>query len=126
MVVTDADLVRAVKFLIDRCAGQRLAVWLRGEGHDVRVSWDTEPDPGDAALLKMAADEGRILVTIDSDFGTLVHLLGAAHAGIVRLPDVPASARIALMAELMARHGPELPGSIVTVRGGRIRISRRS
>jgi predicted nuclease of predicted toxin-antitoxin system len=78
------------------------------------------------ALLQTAAEEGRILVTIDSDFGTLVYLLGAAHAGILRLPDVPASTRIALMADLLAPHGPDLPGAIVTVRGGRIRISRTS
>jgi predicted nuclease of predicted toxin-antitoxin system len=115
-----------LKFLIDRCAGQRLATWLRGEGHDVRTSWEEDPDPGDAVLLRTAAEEGRILVTIDSDLGTLVYLLGAAHAGVIRLPDVPAAARIALMADLLARHGPVLPGSIVTVRGGRIRISRAS
>lgn len=112
-----------MKFLVDRCAGNRLAAWLEAEGHDVRVAWEFHPDPGDAELLRVAASEGRILVTIDSDFGTLVHLLGAAHAGIVRLPDVPASGRIALMADLLARHGPVLPGAIVTIRGGRIRIS---
>ena len=115
-----------MKFPVDRCVGQRLAKWLQAEGHDVRTSWGAQPDPGDAALLRIAADEARILVTIDSDFGTLVYLLRAAHAGVVRLPDVPAAARIALMDDLIARHGSDLPGSIVTVRGGRIRISRPS
>lgn len=114
-----------MKFLIDRCAGRRLAEWLTAQGHDTRTSWaDGQPDPGDLALLRMAAEEERILVTIDSDFGTLVYLFGAAHAGIIRLPDVPVSVRIALMADLLERHGQELPGAIVTVRGGRIRISR--
>ena len=113
-----------MKFLIDRCAGQRLAAWLVSKSHDVRPAWQQDPDPGDTALLRIAAEEGRILVTIDSDFGTLVYLLGAAHAGIIRLPDVPAAERIVLMADLLERHGPELPGSIVTIRGDRIRISR--
>jgi predicted nuclease of predicted toxin-antitoxin system len=90
----------------------------------LRTAWEEPPDPGGAVLLRMAAEEGRIPVTIDSDFGTLVYLLGAAHAGIIRLPDVLASSRINLMADLLARHGPDLPGSIVTVRGGRIRLSR--
>jgi len=113
-----------VKFLVDRCAGTRLAAWLEANGHDVWAAWEWGPDPGDAELLRVAAAEGRILVTIDSDFGTLVFLLGAAHAGIIRLPDIPAAGQIALMADLLARHGPELPGSIVTIRGGRIRMSR--
>jgi predicted nuclease of predicted toxin-antitoxin system len=115
-----------LKFLIDRCAGQRLAAWLQSQGHDVRPAWQQEPDPGDRALLRIAAEEGRVLVTSDSDSGTLVYLLGAAHAGIIRLPDVPAADRIALMADLLDRHGSELPGSIVTIRNGRIRISRTS
>lgn len=112
-----------MNFLVDRCAGTRLAAWLVANGHDVRAAWDFNPDPGDAELLRVAAAEGRMLVTIDSDFGTLVFLLGAAHAGIIRLPDIPAAGRIALMADLLARHGDELPGSIVVIRGGRIRIS---
>ncbi len=112
-----------MKFLVDRYAGWRLAAWLEAEGHDVRTAWEQEPDPGDMASLRIAAEEGRILVTIDSDLGTLVYLRGAAHAGIVRLPDVPASRRIVLMADLLVRHGPGLPGSIVTIRGDRIRIS---
>lgn len=68
-----------------------------------------------------------MLVTIDTDFGTLVYVGGAAHAGIIRLPDVPASRRIALMDQILMRHDEaELSGAIVTVRGSRIRYSRRS
>lgn len=115
-----------MKFLIDRCAGRRLAEWLEGEGYDVLVAWAAEPDPGDARLLEMAAASGRVLVTIDSDFAALVYRFGAAHAGIVRLPDVTVATRIALMADLLVRHGHELSGAVVTVRGSRIRFSRKS
>jgi predicted nuclease of predicted toxin-antitoxin system len=116
-----------VRFLVDRCAGRRLADWLRQQGHDVKEARERSPDPGDAALLRMAADEKRILVTIDTDFGALVYLAGAAHSGIIRLPDVPAQTRIALMEQIFARHGEaELTGAIVTVTGRRIRFSAAS
>jgi predicted nuclease of predicted toxin-antitoxin system len=116
-----------VRFFVDRCAGRRLAEWLRQQGHDVREARESSPDPGDAALLRLAAEEGRILVTIDTDFGTLVYLAGAAHAGIVRLPDVPAATRIALMEQILARHGDaDLASAIVTVKGSRIRFTRAS
>jgi predicted nuclease of predicted toxin-antitoxin system len=76
------------------------------------------PDPGDAALLALAVEEQRILVTIDTDFATLVYVGGAAHAGIVRLPDFRTPARIALVAEVLARYGEaDLAGAIVTVAG---------
>ena len=58
-----------MRFLIDRCAGQLLADWLRRQGHDVVDSRELGPDPGDRALLEWAAKETRILVTIDTDFG---------------------------------------------------------
>ena len=84
-------------------------------------------DPGDAALLGQAAEEGRILVTIDTDFPTLVCLTGAAHAGIIRLPDVPAPARIALMEQSLTHHGEaDLASAVVAVKGSRVRFSRAS
>jgi predicted nuclease of predicted toxin-antitoxin system len=111
-----------VKFLVDRCAGQRLAVWRRAQGHDVLASWDLGPDPGDQALLERAAASGRVLVTIDTDFGELVYVQAVLHAGLVRLPDVSAEERIALMAQVLERY--QEAQAIITVRGGRLRVSR--
>jgi predicted nuclease of predicted toxin-antitoxin system len=114
-----------VKFLIDRCAGSRLAQWLRAEGHDVDEARHRGTDPGDETLLGWATSEGRVLVTIDTDFGTLLRLRGQAHAGLIRLPDVPPSTRIALMEEILQRHGAEdLTRLVITVKGSRIRVSR--
>ena len=113
-----------MKFLVDRCAGRRLADWLRAEGHDVVETRERGRDPGDPVVLRWAAVEGRILVTIDTDFGALVFQHGKAHCGVVRLPDVPATQRIGIMTELLTRHSADLErGAIVTVRGGRIRVS---
>jgi predicted nuclease of predicted toxin-antitoxin system len=116
-----------MRFLIDDCVGRKFAEWLRGEGHDVVGALDRGPDPGDRLLLQWAVDESRILVTIDLDFGRLVFLDQQRHAGIVRLPDVPPGQRIALMKSVLEKHGTELESAaIVTVSGGRIRVSRRS
>jgi predicted nuclease of predicted toxin-antitoxin system len=114
-----------VKFLVDRCAGARLADWLRREGHDVIESRELGPDPGDRALLEISVREKRILITIDTDFGSLIFMDGMDHAGIVRLPDVPVEKRIYLFSVLFARHASDLEsGAIITCQGNRIRISR--
>lgn len=114
-----------MRFLVDRCAGRRLAEWLRAQGHDVAEARERGPDPGDRTLLHWAATEGRVLVTIDTDFGEFVFRENISHAGLVRLPDVPAGARIALMERVLSLPiAGELPGAVVTVRGGRIRVSR--
>lgn len=116
-----------MKSLIDRCAGRRLAEWLRQQGHDVAEVRDHGPDPGDAALLQWGMAESRVVVMIDKDFGNLLFLVRAPHTGPVRLPDVPAAQRIALMAQFLEHHSRELAAkAIISVRGARIRISRPS
>ena len=113
-----------MRFLVDRCAGRRLAEWLRDQGHDVVEDRELGADPGDRALLERAAADGIILVMIDTDFGELVYVGRVSHAGLVRLPDVPAERRIALIAEVLERHRQALEiQAIVTIRDGRIRIS---
>jgi len=114
-----------MRFLIDRCAGRILADWLRKQGHDVVESRELGPDPGDRALLEWAANEARILITIDTDFGQLVYVENVVHAGLVRLPDVPSRARLQILEDILLRYESELKdAAIITVRGGRIRISK--
>ena len=61
---------------------------------------------------------------IDTDFGRLVYG-GAGHAGLRRLPDVPAAQRIALVEDVFRRHREDMgTGTVITVKGGRIRISK--
>lgn len=61
-----------MRFLIDRCAGRQLAAALREDGHDAAEMQDRGPDPGDRVILAAALAEGRILVTMDKDFGDIL------------------------------------------------------
>lgn len=114
-----------MRFLVDRCAGRRVAESLRESGHDVLEVRTLGRDPGDRAVLELAMSQDRVLITVDTDFGELIYLHDIPHAGLVRLPDVPAEQRVALLSELVRRHRPALEDrAVVTVRGGRVRISR--
>ena len=102
-----------------------MAEWLQGNGHDVLHVNSLGRDPGDRALLARAESEDRILITIDKDFGELIYLHGIPHAGLIRLPEVRMAQRIALVEEVINHHSQALEErAIVTLRGGRIRISR--
>jgi predicted nuclease of predicted toxin-antitoxin system len=114
-----------VRFLIDRCAGRSLAEWLSNNGHDALEAQTIGPDPGDRALLELAESENRILVTIDKDFGELIYLHSAPHAGLIRLPDVRRSRRIEIIAEVIEQYSHELEErALITVQGRHVRVSR--
>jgi len=114
-----------VKFLVDVCAGTRLAEWLALRGHDVQEVRDRASDLEDDEILRWAYTEGRVVVTVDKDFGTLAVALGQPHGGIVRLPDVPVTERQRLMEQVLLRHEPDLGDcALITVSRSHIRVRR--
>ena len=114
-----------MRFLTDRCAGRRLADWLRNGGHDVLEAQTLGPDPGDRTLLSLAESENRVLITLDKGFGELIYLHGIPHAGLIRLPDVRMSQRIAMVNDIITSYAQALEErAVITVQGGRIRVSR--
>jgi hypothetical protein len=106
----------SVRF-VDRCAGRRLAT-ASGKAH-VRKS--SGPTRRRGAAANCCARNPH-LNTIDTD-GAFVW---AAHAGIIRMPDVPADRRIELMRQILSDYTEaEIGGAMITVTGSRIRFSRR-
>ncbi len=68
----------------------------------------------------------RIFITMDKDFGELIHLHGRPHTGLIRLPEVRMAQRITLVENLILNHRQALDErAIITVTSGRIRISRQ-
>jgi predicted nuclease of predicted toxin-antitoxin system len=74
-----------MRFLIDECTGPAVAHWLADQGHDVASVYDDDPGIDDADVVAWAADEQRILVTNDKDFGDRVFRDKEIHAGVILL-----------------------------------------
>jgi predicted nuclease of predicted toxin-antitoxin system len=74
-----------VKVLLDSCVWGPSAEERIAAGHDVARVGDWLADPGDNAVLAAAAVDGRVLVTLDKDFGEIAIVRGMKHAGIIRL-----------------------------------------
>jgi len=114
-----------MRFLADNCFPGSAVVWLQEGGHDVVRAVDLGPDPGDQALMRLAAEQHRVLLTNDKDFGALVFRGGRTHAGLVRLPQVAPEQAIELMRLMLQRHAEDLDqGSVITVQSNRIRVTR--
>ena len=118
-----------MKLLLDTGAGLGPCVWgkasdeLSTVGHDVICSGAWPQDPGDEEILAFAHREGRVLVTLDKDFGELAIVRGSAHSGILRLVNISAKHHASVCLRVIASHGKELEASaIITAEPGRLRV----
>lgn len=112
-----------MRVLLDTCVWGGAKDSLADGGHDVLWVGEWTEDPGDVDILKIAAGEGRVLVTLDKDFGELAIVRGMRHGGIVRLVGFPARQQGPACLTVLAKYGSELAaGAIVTVEPSRVRI----
>lgn len=73
-----------MRFLIDQNRSPRLAGLLRDAGHDaVHTSELGLERAEDRELLLLAVEEGRVVVSGDTDFGTLLAMLRATVPSVV-------------------------------------------
>jgi len=80
-----------MKLLLDTCVWGGATKTLEASGHDVVWTGDWSEDPGDEEILAKAHYEGRILVTLDKDFGEIAIVKGKPHSGILRLVNLSAN-----------------------------------
>lgn len=112
-----------MKILLDTCVWGGVKIALIATGHDVIWSGDWDNDPGDIEILTLAHNEGRILVTLDKDFGELAVLHGHPHCGILRLVNLSTEKQANVCKLIIEKYGTELSdGSIITVDAERVRI----
>ena len=75
-----------MRFLLDMNLPPAMADWLRSDGHDaVHIRETGYAELPDREIFARAAEDGRIVVTFDLDFGEIIGLAGAAGSGVLLL-----------------------------------------
>lgn len=113
-----------MKLLADENIAAPLVQALRQAGHDVTYVAELAPGIADEAVLSLARQQGRLLLTEDKDFGELVFRLKRHPPGIILLRlAVPGWQRqYDRIQALFANHSARLAATYTVVDGRRFRF----
>lgn len=116
-----------MKLLVDENLSRRVASTLRDAGHDaVHVTTVGLANTDDEVILRSAADDGRIIVTADADFGALLALRRDRRPSVLMLRSsdrLTPDQQVELILATLAQVGNELDaGAVASVTPDRIRV----
>jgi len=120
--------MESLRFLADESCDFGVVRSLRGAGYDVIAVAEYMQRSVDRDLIAQAAEEQRILLTEDKDFGWLVYVSQTESAGVI-LIRFPGNTRAALgqtVLRLVQTQAEKVPGAFVVVGPGQIRITPRT
>lgn len=116
-----------MRFLLDQSSDARLVPHLLTLGHvAMRVGRDYPPGLPDHEVLRIAYDEGCILITDDRDFGELVFHQRRPHTGVIYLrlgAYVPLFVAIERLDYVLNHYAGQLDEFLVVTRH-RVRVRR--
>ena len=117
-----------LKFLVDVGVGTRVEGYLREEGYDARTIRAIDPRMSDEEIIRLAVSEGRMIVTMDKDFGELVYRGKQGHSGVLllRMEDARGEEKAEVVEQILREFAGQIKGCFCVYQKGRLRIKRKS
>jgi predicted nuclease of predicted toxin-antitoxin system len=112
-----------LKFLVDVGVGRQVEQYLLGKKFDVKAVRLMDQCMPDQEIIRLAALEKRIVITMDKDFGELVYHSGMDHRGILllRLENATGSEKQRVIEKILEDHADKLVDSFCVYQNEKFR-----
>ena len=104
--------------------GKKVEEWFRENNYDVKCVRDINIRAKDADILRLAASENRMIITMDKDFGALVYNSGMLHSGvlILRLDDAKGEDKVDIVKRIVTGFSEKIENKFCVFQDGKLRI----
>jgi len=113
-----------LKFIVDVGVSLKVEKWLQEIGCDIKAVRNINPKMTDNEILKIAASEKRMVITMDKDFGELVFNSKRSHAGVLllRLEDADSDEKLKIVKNIMEKYYNLIENNFCVFKNGKLRI----
>ena len=117
-----------LKFLVDVGVGKKVEEYLLVKGYDTKAVRSIDQSMPDQEIIRLAALEKRIVITMDKDFGELVYHSGMDHSGILllRLEDATGSEKQQVIAKILAKYADNIKNNFCVYQNKKFRFRKLS
>jgi predicted nuclease of predicted toxin-antitoxin system len=119
--------VMPIKFLVDVGVGKHVELYLAEQGHDIKTVRSIDPRMPDTEIIRLAALERRIVVTMDKDFGELVYHFARDHCGVLllRSEDATGLEKVKIISNILDNYSDRLRNHFCVFQRGKLRLRKK-
>ena len=108
--------------------GKRVEEYLIKEGYDIKAVRLINPRMTDYEIIKLAAKEKRMILTMDKDFGELVYHSLMDHCGVLllRLEDATGTEKLKTVKEILSKYYDQIKDNFCVYKNNKFRLRKIS
>jgi predicted nuclease of predicted toxin-antitoxin system len=113
-----------LKLLFDVGVSKKAEVHFKKLGFDVLGIRNINASMKDTDIMDLAVKEGRLIITMDKDFGELVFNSKKLHSGVLllRMEDANWKQKIDVLSEIFNKHSKDIAGKFSVYQDKKLRI----
>jgi predicted nuclease of predicted toxin-antitoxin system len=117
-----------LKFLVDVGVGKKVEAYLLEKRYDTKAVRSLDQRMPDQEIIRLAALEKRIVITMDKDFGELVYHSGMEHCGILllRLEDATGPEKQQVIAKILEKYADKMINNFCVYQNKKFRFRKLS